>query len=72
MLLKGNAREWKNLIPPVKFKTQPLTGNVMLTLFWDSQGPNLEHHRMRGTTVNSVSHSEMTWDHLNPANQQKQ
>ena len=39
----------------------------MLTVFWDSQGPVLEHYQERGTTINSVQYSEMLTDRLKPA-----
>jgi hypothetical protein len=36
--------KWKHptLLAKRKFKTQPSAGKVMLTVFWDSQGPVLE------------------------------
>jgi hypothetical protein len=52
-----------------KFKTQLSLGRVMLTLFWDAQGPILEHYQERPTTGNSVHYSEMIQDHLNAATQ---
>ena len=39
----------------------------MLTVFWDSQGPVLEHYQERGTTINSARYSEMLTDRLKPA-----
>ena len=39
----------------------------MLTMFWDSQGPVLEHYQERGTTMNSARYSEMLTDRLKPA-----
>ena len=39
----------------------------MLTEFWDSQGPVLEHYEGRGTTINSKRYSEMLTDRLKPA-----
>ena len=50
-----------------KFKTQPSTGKLVLTVFWDSQGPVLEHYQERGTTLNSAWYSEMLTDRLKPA-----
>jgi hypothetical protein len=50
-----------------KFRTQPLAGKVMLTLFLDAQGLILEHYQESGTRVNSVHFSEMLWDQLKPA-----
>jgi hypothetical protein len=42
-----------------KFRTQPLTGKVTLTVFWDSQGPVTEDYQERGTTVTSVRYGDM-------------
>ena len=39
----------------------------MLTVFWDSQGPVLEHYQERGTTINSSLYSEMLTDRLKSA-----
>ena len=39
----------------------------MLTVFWDSQGPVVEHYQERGTTINSAWYSEMLTDRLKPA-----
>ena len=50
-----------------KFKTQASAGKLMLTVFWDSQGPVLEHYQGRGTTMNSAWYSEMLTDRLKPA-----
>lgn len=41
--------------------------SVMLTLFWDVQGPILEHYVAKGTIVNGVHYTEMLWDQLMPA-----
>jgi hypothetical protein len=49
-----------------KFKTQPSAGKVMLTVFWDSQGP-IWNSIKRGTTVNSARYSEMLRDKLKTA-----
>jgi hypothetical protein len=34
-----------------KFKMQPSAGKLMLTIFWDPQGPILETYLEQGTTV---------------------
>ena len=39
----------------------------MLTVFWDTQGPVLEHYQERSTTINSAQYSEMLTDRLKPA-----
>ena len=44
---KYQSMEWKHPQLPCKekkFKTQPSAGKLMLTEFWDSQGPVLEHY----------------------------
>ena len=50
-----------------KVQTQPCAGNLMLTVFWDSQGLVLEHYQERITTINSAQYSEMLTDRLKPA-----
>ena len=45
----------------------PTAGKLMLTVFWDSQGPVLEHYQERGATINSARYSEMFTDRLKPA-----
>jgi len=49
-----------------KYKSQPSAGKLMLTVFWDSQGPILEHYQERGSTINCVRYSEMLIDKLKP------
>ena len=63
------SMEWKHPQSPSKrkFKTQPSAGKLMLTVFWDSQGPVLEHYQERGTTINNAQYSEMLADRLKPA-----
>jgi hypothetical protein len=41
------------------FTCMPSAGNVMLTVFWDSQGVLLTHFQNRGENVNSASYSEV-------------
>jgi hypothetical protein len=66
---KHQSLEWKHPTSPAKkkFKTQRSAGKVMLTVFWNSQGPILEHYQERGTTVNSARYSEMLRDKLTTA-----
>jgi len=52
-----------------KFKNQTSVGKLMLTVFWDSQGPILEQER--GSTVNCVHYSEILIDKLKPEIQSK-
>ena len=65
---KRQSMEWKHPQSPIrkKFKSQPSAGKLMLTVFWDSQGPILEHYQERGSTINSVRY-EMLIDRLKPA-----
>ena len=39
----------------------------MFRVFWDSQGPVLEHYQEKDTIINSVRYSEMLTDMLKPA-----
>jgi hypothetical protein len=39
----------------------------MLTLFWDMNGPILEHYQEKGETVNSISYSPILEEKLKPA-----
>ena len=66
---KRQSMEWKHPQSPCKkkFKTEPSARKLMLTVFWDSQGPVLEHYQERGTTINSARYSEMLTDRLKPA-----
>jgi AICAR transformylase/IMP cyclohydrolase PurH len=50
-----------------KFKSAPSARKLMLTLFWDMNGPILEHYQEKGQTVNSVRHSTMLEEKLKPA-----
>ena len=58
---KRQSMQWKHPSSPVakKFKTQPSAGKLMLTVFWDSQGPILETYQERGTTVTSATYCDM-------------
>jgi hypothetical protein len=61
--------EWKHPQSPgrKKFKSQPSAGNLMLTCFWDSQGPALERYQRRDATTYSAHYSEVLTDRLKPA-----
>jgi len=64
-----NSRLWNGNIhnhPSGNYKSQPLAGKLMLTVFWDSQGPILEHYQERGSTINSACNNEMLIDRLKP------
>jgi hypothetical protein len=66
---KRKIMRWKHPSSPVakKFKTQPSAGELMLTIFWDSQGPILETYLERGTTVTSATCCDMLQRRLKPA-----
>jgi hypothetical protein len=61
---KCQCMGWKHLTLPItmKLKTKPSGRKLMLTLFWDSQGPILVHSQERDTTVSTACYSEMFWD----------
>jgi len=58
---KRQSMQWKHPSSPTakKFKTQPSAGKLMLTAFWDSQGPILETYQERGTTVTRATYCDM-------------
>ena len=66
---KQQNMQWKNPSSPApkKFKMQPSAGKLMLTVFWDSQGPILETYQERGTTVTSATYCDMIQRELKPA-----
>ena len=51
---------------------QRSAGKVMLTLFWDYNGPISERYMPRGSTVTSATYSNLLRDNLKPAVRQKQ
>jgi hypothetical protein len=59
---------WRHTSPTTeKFKAQPSEGNVMLPLFWDSEGPTLERNQAEGETVNSEGYRVFLTKELKPA-----
>jgi len=60
--------EWKRPQTPIrkKFKSQSSAGKLMLTVFWDPEGPILEYYHDRGSTIKSACYSEMLNDRLKP------
>jgi histone-lysine N-methyltransferase SETMAR len=46
---------------------QPSAGKLILTIFWDSQGPILETYLECGTTVTSATYFDMLQGGLKPA-----
>jgi hypothetical protein len=49
-----------------KFKTQASAGKVMLTIFWDVNGPILVNFQEKGQTVTSARYSDMLVNELKP------
>ena len=66
---KRQSMEWKHPGSPAtkKFKNQASTGEVMLTLFWDSKGPILEDYLQKGCTIKSAWYSALLAKKLKPA-----
>jgi hypothetical protein len=60
---------WKRQTSPVakKFKSQPSTGKIMLTLFCDMEGEILVHFTPKSETVNSQNYSDALRRKLKPA-----
>jgi histone-lysine N-methyltransferase SETMAR len=61
--------QWKHPSSPAnkKFKTQASTRKVMLTIFWDVNGPLLVHFQEKGQTVTSAWYSDVLVNKLKPA-----
>lgn len=66
---KRQSLEWKHTSSPSrkKFKTQPSAGKVMLTVFWDSQGPIVCDYLEDQRTINSQYYSDMLENKVKPA-----
>jgi hypothetical protein len=59
--------QWKHSSSPSSktLKVMPSAGNVMVAVFWDSQGVLLSHFQKHGENVNSDSYCEVLlklWD----------
>jgi hypothetical protein len=63
---KTQSMEWRHTSSPAKkkFKSAPSAEKLMLTLFWDMNGPILEHYQAKGETVNSARYSSMPEEKL--------
>jgi len=63
------SMQWKHMSFPSskKSKSRPSAGKLLLTVFWDSQGPILEHCMGKGITVTSVNYCNMLRNVLRPA-----
>ena len=65
--LEANASVWNGKTPNFhkkKLKSQLSAGKVILTVFWNSQGPVLQQYLEKGSTVNSGSYNEMLSNEL--------
>ena len=66
---KRQSMQWKHTSSPSskKFKSQPSAGKLKLTVFWDSQGPILEHYMEKGVTLTSFNYCNMLRNEMRPA-----
>ena len=72
---KPNGRACNGSTPHLllpKNSSQPSAGKLLLTVFWDSQGPILEHYMEKGVTVTSVNYCNMLRNELRLAIRSKQ
>jgi hypothetical protein len=67
---KWNSMQWKHPSSSVakKFETQPSAGKLMLSTFWDSQGPILETSLKHGITATNATSCDMHQSRLKPVN----
>jgi hypothetical protein len=65
---KAQSMAWKRPTSPVvkKFKSEPLSGKIMLTRLWDMEGALLVHFTPKGETVNSQNYCDVLRMKLNP------
>ena len=70
---KRQSMEWRHTSfpKPKKVRVQRSAGKVMLTFFWDYNGPILEHYMPRASTVTSDTYSNLLRENLKPALRQK-
>lgn len=70
---KRQSTEWKHTSSPVrkKFKTQASAGKVMLTVFWDAEGPVFCDYLEEQRTINSQYYSDMLLNKVKPAMREK-
>jgi hypothetical protein len=61
---KRQSTEWKHPLSPVrkKFRQQPSCKKLMITFFWDMQGPVLVKFQAHGETVNSAKYPALLQD----------
>ena len=65
---KRQSMQWKDpsSLASKKFKTQASTRKVMLTIYWDVNGPILVHFYEKGQTVTSARYTDMLVNELKP------
>ena len=58
---KQDSMEWlpKGSNPPLKPRTQPSAGKIMLTIFWDSDGALLTDYLPKGQSINGQYYAEI-------------
>jgi hypothetical protein len=66
---KRQSMEWRHTFSPAKknCKSAPSAGKLMLTLFWDTNGPIVEQYQEEGERVSSVRYSAMLEEELKAA-----
>ena len=66
---KRQSLEWKHPGSPVtkKFKIQASAGKVMLTFFWDQNGPILKDYLKQERTIDCARYSNLLASKLKPA-----
>ena len=70
---KQQSMEWRHTSSPKpkKVQTQRSAGKVMLTFFWDYNGPILKQYMPRGSTVTSATYWNLLRENMKPAVHQK-
>lgn len=70
---KAQSREWrrKGEGPPLKPKTVPSVGKVMITVFWDSRGIIMIDYLPKGETINAQYYSRLLQGPLRDALKEK-
>jgi len=66
---KRQSMQWKHpsSLANKKFKTEASAGKIMLTIFWEVNGPILVHFQEKGQTVTSARYTDMLVNELKPA-----
>ena len=59
--------QWKRTSSPSSKNSSLSPGMLMMTVFWESQGPIFEHYMEKSVTVTIVSYCNMLRNELRPA-----